>query len=111
MEGKGLRTPFGTVFLGVLILSLAVAQITQVEAECCQGPWGLACYQACLLTPAHYISGACEATCGCSCSSSGNEYPAISPFKNSAGKMKTHYFYFATFTTFHWIIFLMHVVF
>jgi len=47
MEGKGLKTPFGTVIMGILILSLLVAQ-TLVEAKsCCPSTSARNIYNAC----------------------------------------------------------------
>ncbi|KAF5175275.1 Thionin [Thalictrum thalictroides] len=86
MEGKGLRTPIGSVVLGVLILCLVVAHI-QVEAVvCCQGPWGRACHTACLISPVKIPFVTCETTCGCvladqTCPPG---YPSIIPLQSSS---------------------------
>ncbi|KAF5202146.1 Thionin [Thalictrum thalictroides] len=94
MEGKRLRTPFGTVLLGILILCLVIAQ-TKVEAKvCCQGNLGRFCNKACYWTQPKWYD--CVKLCGCK-DVSGNcppgydyDYPSISPLKNSAGTINEY---------------------
>ncbi|KAF5203676.1 Leaf-specific thionin [Thalictrum thalictroides] len=77
MEGKGVRSPFTAVIMGVLILGLIVAHI---EAKsCCRNTIGRNCYNACRLTGTS--QSACASLCDC-IHVSGNTCPSTHPRSN-----------------------------
>ncbi|KAL6520603.1 hypothetical protein OROMI_032163 [Orobanche minor] len=86
MEGKGVRA----VIMGLLILSLFVAQID--AKTCCANTTGRNCYNFC------FSSGpTCARLCGCIIIS-GNTCPANYPrsniFENSGAMVNEYYYYY-----------------
>ncbi|RZC93482.1 hypothetical protein C5167_007295 [Papaver somniferum] len=81
--GKCVKTPLGSLIMGLLILGSFIVQ-TPVEAKsCCKSTVGRNCYNACRLRFARQV---CASTCSCKIVG-GNKfprgYPKLSGFLNS----------------------------